>query len=68
MKKPRKFLPARSFVKVTGTIHWQVTGAGIARICRELEQERRNGQNFEDREEWRNTWDELFHRKKRGQN
>jgi len=61
--KKRVFKAAR-YVKVTGPIHVKYTLDGLNRIAHELERKARMGRNFEDREEWRNTWDELFHKRR----
>ena len=55
---PRKLQPPR-VVKVSDPIHRQLSFAGIARICQEIEQELRNGRNFEERAEWAATWNEF---------
>ena len=36
------------------------------RIAHELAEEIRTGRNYEDRAEWRATWDELFEKRTRG--
>jgi len=64
MKKPRKFLPARRLLRVTGTIHVRYTLDGLNRIARELNQEHERlvhtGRNFEERAEWAATWNEFL--------
>jgi hypothetical protein len=64
-KLRRKFKkPSGPPVKITGPIHVRYTMEGLARIAREMdereEKERRTGTNFEDREEWRRIWEDLF--------
>jgi hypothetical protein len=60
---PRKLQPPR-LVKVDGVIHRTLTKAALNEIARKLTQEIMTGRNFEDRTEWRATWDELFHKKR----
>jgi len=56
-KKPRTFKPPR-WAQVN--VHVQYTLDGLDKIANELEKrERKLGRNFEDREEWRRTWDEF---------
>lgn len=58
MKKPR----STKILRRTYSIAYLDQVAG--QIAQEREQERRTGRNVEEREEWRATWDELYHKKR----
>jgi hypothetical protein len=63
-KNPRKLKPPRRALAVSGIGHVRYSLEALNHIAREIKRE--TGRNFEERAQWRATWDTFVKRTREG--